>query len=384
MLHDLDHPHIVRVLDVLDDGEGVAIVMAFAPGGTLADLRQDRGALSAGEVVAVVAPLADALASAHRRQVLHGDVKPANVLFTSDGEPLLADFGAQRGGAGVEVTPTYAAPEVLAGRPAEPPSDVYSLAAVAVELLTGEVPAAARLDAAADGSAALVALLRAALSAEPDDRPTAAQLATELRGSLPAADVRLPGPARAVGAASPATRSFGPSPERSDRSAVRRRAPWLLGAAALLGVGTLFVVTRGDDAGCPEVRIDPAAGAQSATGDFDGDGCPSAAAYTGQGPGGVGILRVDRGSGAPLEVAVGGPDDLLYVGDWDCDGSDRPALYRPADGTVVYLEDLEVGAAATAVGLADPGQEVVVRRRRRRLRRARAAVTPGMGSYAER
>src|SRR5438128_1237703 len=89
----LDHPHVVRVLEVLEHDEGVVVVMQYAPGGSLAELLSARRRLDAGETVAVAAPLADALASAHRHGIVHGDVKPSNILFTSDGEPLLADFG---------------------------------------------------------------------------------------------------------------------------------------------------------------------------------------------------------------------------------------------------------------------------------------------------
>ena len=96
VLTELDHPHIVRVFEVVHDGDGVALAMQFAAGGSLDDLLAERGRLSPGQVVAVAAPVADALASAHRRGVLHGDVKPANVLFTTDGEPLLGDFGVAR------------------------------------------------------------------------------------------------------------------------------------------------------------------------------------------------------------------------------------------------------------------------------------------------
>jgi hypothetical protein len=125
VLTELDHPHIVRVLDVVADGDGVALAMQYAPGGSLEDLLAARRRLAPGEVVAVAAPVADALASAHRRGVLHGDVKPANVLFTSDGEPLLTDFGVARTlgwltSENVGGTPEYLAPEQLAGAPPDP------------------------------------------------------------------------------------------------------------------------------------------------------------------------------------------------------------------------------------------------------------------------
>jgi serine/threonine protein kinase len=149
VLADLDHPHIVRVFDVLDDGDDVAIVMPLARGGSLRDLLAERGRLTPGQVVAVLAPVAAALGSAHRRGVLHGDVKPANILFTSDGEPLLSDFGVARSLAGattpgptgeVAGTAAYLDPELLAtGRP-EPRNDIYGLGVVAYFALCGRFP----------------------------------------------------------------------------------------------------------------------------------------------------------------------------------------------------------------------------------------------------
>ena len=61
VLTELDHPHVVRVLEVLHDGDGVAIAMQYAPGGSLDDLLAERGRLTPGQVVAVAAPVADAL-----------------------------------------------------------------------------------------------------------------------------------------------------------------------------------------------------------------------------------------------------------------------------------------------------------------------------------
>src|SRR5256885_1247525 len=121
----LDHPHVVRVLDVVEGTDNVTVVMQYAPGGTLAELLAGRRPLDAGETVAVVAPLADALASAHRSGIVHGDVKPSNVLFTSDGEPLLADFGG-----GTRGTDGYIAPEVLEGAAPDRRADIYSLGVV--------------------------------------------------------------------------------------------------------------------------------------------------------------------------------------------------------------------------------------------------------------
>lgn len=145
VLAKLDHPHIVRVIEILEDGAGIAVAMQYAPGGSLAALLEERGNLTAGEVVAVTAPLASALASAHRHGVVHGDVKPANILFTSDGEPLLADFGSVRtiGRLTSETfasTPEYVAPELLDGATPDARVDVYSLAVVCYYALTGKPP----------------------------------------------------------------------------------------------------------------------------------------------------------------------------------------------------------------------------------------------------
>ena len=136
VLAELDHPHVVRVLEVIHDGDGVAVAMQFAPGGSLDDMLAERWRLEPGQVVALAAPLAEALASAHRRGVVHGDVKPANVLFTSDGEPLLGDFGVARTLGQVtsdQVTGTveYLAPELLDGAPPDQRTDIYALGVVA-------------------------------------------------------------------------------------------------------------------------------------------------------------------------------------------------------------------------------------------------------------
>lgn len=238
VLADLDHPHIVRVVDVLDDGDDVAIVMSLARGGSLHDLLAERDRLSAGETVAVLARIAEAVDSAHRRGVLHGDVKPANILFTSDGEPLLGDFGVAqlldptrpgidgRGGVrAVEGTTGYVDPELVAtGRP-EPRNDVYGLAVVAYLCLTGRLPhdgATARdVLAAADVGQhppvaatpgvppRLASLVEAGLARHLDARPpTAGDFARVMRTSVDPATIRLPGVARLL--APPATDSSGP------------------------------------------------------------------------------------------------------------------------------------------------------------------------------
>ena len=118
------------------------LVVEFLPGGTLAERLAD-GPISASRSVAVTIHLAEALAALHRAGYLHGDVKPSNIGFTADGSPKLLDFGLARpanNAAAAGGTLGYLSPEVLAGRPAEPADDVWSLCVVLYEMVSGEHP----------------------------------------------------------------------------------------------------------------------------------------------------------------------------------------------------------------------------------------------------
>ena len=350
----LDHPHIVRVLELVPDGAGVAIVMQHAPGGSLATLLAAKGGLSAEEVVKVAAPLADALAWAHRRRVVHGDVKPANILFTSGGEPLLSDFGAARpagqADAGVELLGTsgYVDPAVLGGARPDERSDVYGLGAVCHEMLTGRPPAtgagtgATALSFPAEGPAALATVLRRALAPSPADRYASAEdMATALRDAVRATPARS-GPVGPGGGdrrtgrslpspAGPPTRSFGPRPPRPATprgpgpSRPRRRL------AVVVSVGlTLVAVAGGAVVSTPTGTSRPTSGQcppvnTPLRADVDGDGCPSPVAWSGN------VLEVEG-----HRYRLGEPGDTVVLGDWDCDGRDTPALYRPGGAVFFY------------------------------------------------
>jgi eukaryotic-like serine/threonine-protein kinase len=140
-LTSVDHPHLVPIYGVVEIDGGLALVMALADGGNLADLIAARGVLDPGEVVTICAPLADALSEVHRRGVVHGEVQPANILFTADGRPMLSDLGVARlTGQPPALVRGFTAPEVEAGQWPVPASDVFGMAATAVLALTGRLP----------------------------------------------------------------------------------------------------------------------------------------------------------------------------------------------------------------------------------------------------
>ena len=149
LLRRLDHPGIVRLLEVEDEGTDLVLVMPFLPGGTLADRVAATGPLPAPQVEYLLDALLDALAAAHRGGVVHRDIKPDNILFDASGRPALADFGVATArdmtagltAAGAVVgTPTFMAPEQARGEPASAASDVFALAATMLFALTGAAP----------------------------------------------------------------------------------------------------------------------------------------------------------------------------------------------------------------------------------------------------
>ena len=132
----IGHPHILPIQEFGVDRGFVFLVMPVAPSGTLKQLL-DQGGLDPGRAWRVLRALADALHHAHERGVVHRDVKPSNVLFDTAGEVLLGDFGVARLSYGLRGTPGYMAPEQAIGQPTDRRADVYALAVLAFEMLTG-------------------------------------------------------------------------------------------------------------------------------------------------------------------------------------------------------------------------------------------------------
>jgi len=145
----LSHPNIVTVIDRGDDGGRQYIVFEHVEGENFFKLVTRTGRMSPRRALELVIPVADGLAFAHEHGLVHRDVKPQNVLLSSEGEVKVTDFGIARSldvEHGVTQTGTvlgtseYLAPEQASGEPVSPATDEYSLGVVLWELLTGEVP----------------------------------------------------------------------------------------------------------------------------------------------------------------------------------------------------------------------------------------------------
>ncbi len=234
----LRHTHIAPIYDC--DVATVAgqpllyVVSEFAEGATLKDrlaaLKAEGRIMPLPEVAALVRAIAAALDYAHSRGVIHGGLKPANVLLTAAGEPMVADFGvAQAAGAAAQAlpadpsgAPAYMAPEQIRGDPVDGRADVYALGIILYELCTNTVPFTAGTatgvlmrhltepppppsQANPDLPPAVAEVILKALSKAPADRyGKAGELAAALEAAL--SGVALPGPALPPATAGPAAK----------------------------------------------------------------------------------------------------------------------------------------------------------------------------------
>jgi serine/threonine-protein kinase len=144
----LNHPNIVQVYDIEEEENLIYLVMEYVDGESLDGLIS-KSVLTESRCLKIVADIADALHFAHEKGIVHRDVKPANVLLTSDGRVKVADFGLaylidREGGTtrtGFLVgSPNYMSPEQATGQKIDRRSDIYSLGVVLFRMLTGRVP----------------------------------------------------------------------------------------------------------------------------------------------------------------------------------------------------------------------------------------------------
>ena len=184
----LDHPNITALVDGGSSAEGEPwLAMAYVEGETLqAWLEREQPSLEAR--LSLFAIVCRAVAHAHQHLVVHRDLKPSNILVRADGEPVLLDFGiakllegdtADAATASRVMTPAYASPEQLLGRPVTTATDVYGLGLVMYELMAGRIPD--RGDAV---RAASVELPPPSRQAEVATHPAVRAQARRLRGDL--------------------------------------------------------------------------------------------------------------------------------------------------------------------------------------------------------
>ncbi|MEU6841334.1 serine/threonine-protein kinase [Streptomyces sp. NPDC046716] len=296
----IDHPGVVRVYDVVDEGERLWIVMELIDSRSLEQTLVEDGPLGVDEVAGIGHSLADALREVHAGGVLHRDIKPGNVLLERVGRRrvMLTDFGI----AAIQDTealtmvgmlvgsPDYMAPERISGRPQGPPSDLWSLGATLCAALGGRSPFSrdttlATLHAVLyeeprlpPEAGRLTPLLTRLLAKEPQDRPGLDEIVKALAppGPVPAThpgtptlDIGLrrpvpPPPVRPAAVRQEAPTECGkpapgedppgppgpPGPPAGPRRGPRRRGPLIALAVALAaGVAAALALTLPGDGG---------------------------------------------------------------------------------------------------------------------------------------
>lgn len=290
----LAHPNVVSVFDSGADAERAFLVMERLPGETLADRFEEGVPVDASWLVQAAGQVLDALAAAHAIGLVHRDIKPANVLLAGEDRVKVADFGiakaatdpggwgqaeplpsADRTTTGLVVgTPAYLAPERIDGCPATAAADIYSVAVILYEGLTGRQPFrgetplavayAARHGQAPDLAGVhpgvdprLAEVVRKGMAVRPEDRfVTAAEMAAVLRGDLGVQTLLLPpswaGAARATDdppqPPEPPSPPQPPLPVTRPRDGRKRLGAWVLalaGAVAVVAVATLLAGAGG-------------------------------------------------------------------------------------------------------------------------------------------
>jgi len=389
------HPHVVVVHDAGTTPRGAPyLAMELLPGGSVADALAARGPLETEAAVRVAAEVASALAAAHEMDLLHRDVKPANVLIDRLARAKLADFGIARlvgtGSAtatgAVTGTVAYMAPEVLQGGKATPASDVYALGLTLLTCLAGRNPLTAESD---DSPFAVIArvvsgapldvpasvppevreLIDACTARDPAHRPSAAEAETALaavatgaaRPAPPAPRPATPPPPPPVAADPVAADAAAAGPPRSGpaippppTSAVRVRPDHTLAEPPppaaprpdLAPTEALASPTQvGPDLAPTEGRADP-------TQVDPGPAAPPPSAPRSRWPLAVAAAVVGALLVVGAVVLLGGDDDPPAA-----DGSTDETTTSPADEELVRATDIDLTPAFVTVATIGPAWE---------------------------
>jgi serine/threonine protein kinase len=284
----LNHPNLVSVYDTVTDDEGVLIVMELVEGENLATALR-RGPLPTRDALGTVRDVAAGLDHAHGHGVVHRDIKPANVLLRKDGVTKLVDLGIATAADQTKITRSgivlgtaaYMAPEQLDGSETGPATDIYALAVVAYEALSGKRARSGRTpieiahqvategppdlqEVWSEAPAEAAAVLCRGMAQDPAERPrSAGELSRELEDALSGAEDTRPTrrATRTAPAAAPTPtpdhippsrpptespiRTFGGPPAKSRRGLVAGLAALLVALAAIVVVAALS--SGGDD-----------------------------------------------------------------------------------------------------------------------------------------
>ena len=270
----LEHAAIVPVYDVGHDNNQLFYVMRYMSGGSLSD-RIANGSLDLDQTAHILLRLADALDYAHRKGIIHRDLKPGNILFDEVNNAFISDFGIAKFAqaatrithSGIIGTPRYMSPEQARGDETDGRSDLYSLAVMLFEILSGKAPFEATTPLALAFKhatepppdliainptlpAELGAILKKAMAKNPDDRyNTCAEFANAFLEALPASVApnaklltplppRTPPPKKAEAPTQPP-----PAPEPAPRS---RKSAWMaagMAAFAIILFGVWYLLT---------------------------------------------------------------------------------------------------------------------------------------------
>jgi len=323
----LEHPNIIQIYRVGKSGRVIYFVMKLLRGGSLSRVLAERKKLQPGEIRKLLSDVGSALGYAHKRGIVHRDIKPDNIMFDEFGQCVVTDFGIAKAGSGSKLTgtgmsigtPHYMSPEQARAQSIDGRSDLYSLGVLAYQALVGEVPYDGEdsfaigykhimepipvplldtsderrlfeiikklimkdpLDRFQDAEALLRALEGQPRESVMGRRISAAQaiLAVQSTTPLPAASIALSPPAVARSVPPPAAGSVtGQGPDTPRRSVMRRSqaaeppsqgnlVPWLLALLVIvvLALGATSLYRKGAFGGRPaQDTVAPGAGQDS-------------------------------------------------------------------------------------------------------------------------